>query len=266
MLRVRALNELFAAAETLGRIDTLPGRRLAIFANGRGTGMLAADRLLDMGGTLATLSDDTVARPCDAIASSAWPRHQSGRHQRRRRQRRVRGGRSRRCCPTPDNDAVLVLNVPTALIGADSRAAGAGRRPRPRHCRAIATASRCSRSGWARTTAPSPASMPRASRPTPTEADAVRGFMYLVRHREAQQTLMETPPSLPDDLVVDTATARDVVDAAVADGRRWLDPIEVTRVLGAYGIADHADAAGARRGRSRAGGRAAAGARARRSR
>ena len=69
-----------------------------------------------------------------------------------------------------------------------------------------------------------------------TEADAVRGFMYLVRHREAKTTLMETPPSLPDDLVVDTATARDTVARALADGRAWLDPGEVAHVLTAYGI------------------------------
>jgi acetyltransferase len=31
-------------------------------------------------------------------------------------------------------------------------------------------------------------------------------------------------------------TARSIVEAAVAQGRRWLDPVEVTRVLGAYDI------------------------------
>src|SRR3546814_4870150 len=44
-----------------------------------------------------------------------------------------------------------------------------------------------------------------------SEAEAVRGFMYLVRHREAQQALMETPPSLPQDFVVDSDAAQAVV-------------------------------------------------------
>src|SRR5690606_11374755 len=69
-----------------------------------------------------------------------------------------------------------------------------------------------------------------------TEADAVRGFMYLVRHREAQRALMETPPSLPEDFEVDAAAARGVVDGALAEGRQWLDPLEVAALLGAYGI------------------------------
>src|SRR3546814_2098552 len=43
-----------------------------------------------------------------------------------------------------------------------------------------------------------------------SEAEAVRGFMYLVRHRDAQQALMETPPSLPQDFVVDSDEAQAV--------------------------------------------------------
>src|SRR3546814_9786096 len=57
-----------------------------------------------------------------------------------------------------------------------------------------------------------------------SEAEAVRGFMYLVRHREAQQALMETPPSLPQDFVVDSDAAQAVVAEALAEGRRWLEP------------------------------------------
>ena len=41
-----------------------------------------------------------------------------------------------------------------------------------------------------------------------TEAEAVRGFMHLVRYREAQDLLMETPDSLPRDFAPDAATAR----------------------------------------------------------
>src|SRR3546814_20805991 len=60
--------------------------------------------------------------------------------------------------------------------------------------------------------------------------------MYLVRHREAQQALMETPPSLPQDFVVDSDAAQAVVADALAEGRRWLAPDAVARLLAAYGI------------------------------
>ena len=42
-----------------------------------------------------------------------------------------------------------------------------------------------------------------------TESDAVRGFMHLVRYREALDALMATPPSLPQDFKPDvTAVAQ----------------------------------------------------------
>src|SRR5690606_17000434 len=66
-----------------------------------------------------------------------------------------------------------------------------------------------------------------------SEAEAVGGFMYLVRHREAQQALMETPPSLPEDFVVDSETAQAVVAEALAGGREWLEPDAVARLLAA---------------------------------
>ena len=44
-----------------------------------------------------------------------------------------------------------------------------------------------------------------------SEADAIRGFMHLVRHGEAQAALMETPPSLPEDFAVDAVAAQALV-------------------------------------------------------
>src|SRR5262249_54998981 len=70
----------------------------------------------------------------------------------------------------------------------------------------------------------------------PTESEAVSGFMHLVRYREAIDTLMAMPPSLPQDFAPDVATANLVIDAALRDRRTWLDPLEITRLLNAYGI------------------------------
>ena len=53
LVRVIDLDELFAAAETLARLSTLSGKRLAILTNGGGVGVLAVDRLVDLGGELA---------------------------------------------------------------------------------------------------------------------------------------------------------------------------------------------------------------------
>ena len=98
LLRVLDLDELFAAAETLGRVRPFPGKRLAILTNGGGIGVLAVDRLVDLGGTLAGISpaDHEAARrraAADLVARE--PR----RHRRRRRCRalcrRARGAARR---------------------------------------------------------------------------------------------------------------------------------------------------------------------------
>ena len=90
-------------------------------------------------------------------------------------------------------------------------------------------------------------STPRRSPTIPTEDDAVRGFMHLVQYREAVAALSEVPPSLPKDFAPDVETARRIVDAAVAEGRRWLDPLEIQRTV--RGLSDSAAAGAGRRRR-----------------
>lgn len=233
LLRVRALDELFAAAETLGRLGTFPGRRLAILSNGGGVGRLAVDRLADLGGTLATLAPATVERleatlpqdgshanPVDIVVDADGERYAAA---------------AEALLADPDSDAVLVINVPTAftssadaaqaLIRAQAQPAAQARR---KPLLAV----------WLGQDEAASAALAAARIPTfATESDAIGGFMHLVRYREAQAALMETPPSLPQDFVVDAGAARAVVEAALADGRDWLDPLAVDRLLGAYGIA-----------------------------
>jgi acetyltransferase len=60
--------------------------------------------------------------------------------------------------------------------------------------------------------------------------------MHLVRYREAQDLLMETPDSLPQDFLPDAASARAIVGNALREGRQWLDPLEVNRLLNCYDI------------------------------
>ncbi len=64
----------------------------------------------------------------------------------------------------------------------------------------------------------------------------MQGFMHLVRYREAQELLMETPDSLPGDFAPDVATARAIIAGVVQDGRTWLDPLEANGLLRAYGV------------------------------
>lgn len=231
LLRVGALDELFAAAQTLGRLGTFPGRRLAILSNGGGVGALARDQLGALGGTLATLSSATVDRldralpdwsrcnPVDIVVDADGERYAAA---------------VEALLADPDNDAVLVVNVPTAFTSSADAARALVRSAgqRPRYSRAKPVFAVWLGGGEAALSTLNAARIPSYA----TEADAVAGFMHLVRYREAQAALMETPPSLPQDFVVDSAAARAIVEAALAEGRQWLDPIAASNVLRAYGI------------------------------
>jgi acetyltransferase len=61
----------------------------------------------------------------------------------------------------------------------------------------------------------------------PTEDDAVRAFMHLVKHREAMEALMDTPPSVSSLFAPDVNAARKIVADTLKEGRAWLDPIDL---------------------------------------
>jgi acetyltransferase len=83
ILRVSDLRELFDCAETLGRVGSPPGKRLAILTNGGGIGVLAVDRLAELGG----IPRDRACHPRKARCGAAadMVRFESGRYRRRRR-------------------------------------------------------------------------------------------------------------------------------------------------------------------------------------
>jgi acetyltransferase len=233
LLRVLDLDELFAAAETLGRVQPFPGKRLAILTNGGGIGVLAVDRLADLGGTLAGISPPTMSK-LDAALPPIWscanPIDIAGDADAARYTAALEA-----LLDDPENDAILVMNVPTALASAEAAA---------KAVTAVAQAHRGSLirpkpifSVWVGSSDATTPIFEAARIPNyATESDAVRGIMHLVHYREALEALMATPPSLPRDFKPDVAAARAVVEEAVREGRAWLDPIEVTRLLAAYSI------------------------------
>ena len=232
LLRVRSLHELFAAARTLGQVRPFQGRRLAILTNGGGVGALSVDHLYEQGGTLATLSE-TTRDALDRILPVGWSRTNpvdlltdidADRY----------AATIDALLADPGNDALLAVNVPTVL-SSSSEAAHAVTRvlsQRPGHGtrKPVFTV-------WLGNDPQAEAVLDAAQVPRyPNESDAVAGFMHLVRHREVQAALMETPPSLPEDFSPDVALARTLVDSALDAGQTWLDPLATTQLLAAYGI------------------------------
>ncbi|MFT0893207.1 bifunctional acetate--CoA ligase family protein/GNAT family N-acetyltransferase [Pseudochelatococcus sp. G4_1912] len=233
LLRVIDLDELFSAAETLGRVRPFPGKRLAIVTNGGGIATLTVDRLIDFGGILASLSPSTLGM-LDRALPHGWSRSNPI----------DLGGDSdaaryaialQHVLNDNSNDGVLVLNVPLGSASSADVARAViettANYRRQRHTsKPVLTV-------WYGDGGEAARLFDAAHIPNyANEADAVRGFTHLVRYREALAQLMETPPSLPADFQPDIEAARAVVQGALASGRTWLDPLEVVRLFDAYQI------------------------------
>ncbi|MCB9947902.1 MAG: bifunctional acetate--CoA ligase family protein/GNAT family N-acetyltransferase [Rhodospirillaceae bacterium] len=230
MLRVLSLEELFDAVETLAMASPPSGPRLAIVANGGGVGMLATDAVVDIEGALAELSDDTKAalKRCGAQIGPNGTPVDLGSDANGTRYRLAIGA----IADDKGVDGLLVINCPTAMASRDDAAQAVvdvfkGRR-RP--------TALTSWVGDADANGPrrlfSEQRLPTYSTPD----QAVRAFVHLVRYRRNQEMLMETPPSVPETFVPETARARATIAQALAEGRSWLTEPESLELLTSYAI------------------------------
>jgi acetyltransferase len=234
LLRVFDLRELFDCAELLGQSRAPVGKTLTILTNGGGLGVLAVDRLVEMGGSIATLKADTRAQ-LDAVLPSTWSKANPV---------DIAGDADVAryiaaldvLLDDPAADAVLVMNVETAVARSADIASAVAKRVTDDRAKKRSSV-KLVIVAWVGTDQEAAPIFHAAKIPHfPTEDDAVRAFMHLVKHREAMDLLMATPPNLSSLFTPDRDAAKKVIAAALADGRTWLDPVEVTALLGAYAI------------------------------
>jgi len=233
MLRVNELEELFDAAATLARMPPQRGDRLAIVSNGGGAGVLATDRLIAEGGRLAELNANTLGK-LDAVLPATWshgnPVDIIGDADAKRY-----GDAVGVLMADANVDAQLVIYCPTAVASAADAAQGligALAQPDARKKNVFAC--------WMgeANVAQGRAALVAAQVPDfETPERAVRAFMYLVRYRQSQALLLETPDSLAPTPLADIARARGLIKQALDDNREWLDPAEVAGFMACYGIA-----------------------------
>lgn len=230
MLRVFRLEELFDAVQTLDAATPPKGDRLAIVTNGGGAGVMATDALIDLGGRLARLSEDTVAG-LDAVLPPTWSRANpidligdapASRY----------GEALRVVMQDKGVDGIVVLNSPTAVASPTEAARAVAELVDQRRQPTVLTS-------WVGDGAAEAARRLFAEHRIPTYAtpeDAVRAFMQMVAYQRNQELLMETPPSLTEAFAPDKAAARAVIERVLAEGRRWLSEPEGKDVLAAYGV------------------------------
>ena len=235
VLRVRELDDLFGAAEILARHPQLVGDRLAMLTNGGGAGVLATDRLGELGGRLADISEAGKAA-LDAVLPPTWshgnPVDIIGDADPSRYTRALEV-----LMDEEGADAILVMNCPTALASSTAVAEQIVRVRQQRMengQRSIPVLTDWLGDEAAGDARKLFAETGIASFATP--AQAVDGFMQLVRYSRAQEELTRIPPSLPEDLDLDSAKASSSIRAVLASGRSVFSEVEAKGLLAAYGI------------------------------
>lgn len=231
MLRVFSLVELFDAAETLDTGIRVSGDRLAILTNGGGIGVLAAEALGDEGGTIADLSPDTMTA-LDACLPATWSHGNPVDI--------IGDATGQRYTDALDallkdrgNDAILVLNCPTAVADSVEAAEAVVHRLTQEKRRPPVLTS------WLGEGAAREARKLFSDHKIPTyetPGQAARAFMHLVHYKKNQSLLMETPPSILVDAKIDREGADAIIAAVLAEGRDTLTEPEAKNLLAAYGI------------------------------
>jgi acetyltransferase len=234
LLRVKTLDDLFAAAETLARVPRLGGERLTILTNGGGAGVLASDELQDFDGKLAVL-DTGALTALDQVLPPTWSRGNPvdiiGDADTARYSNALNVLLS-----DEQSDAVLVLHCPTATVSATDAA------------RTVVDAIAKMRDGarnnpvltcWLGDAAVKDAREIFAQNKVPTfetTSEAVTGFMQLVGYAHAQAELMQVPPSVKTERRYDAVAAAREIEKILLSDRSVASASETKSILAAYGI------------------------------
>ena len=230
LLRVRELDELFAAAAILATGMRVHGDRLTIITNGGGAGVLAVDALADRKLAAATLTKESIAA-LDRVLPAAWshgnPVDILGDAKADRYAAALEIAMA-----DPDSDAVLVLNCPTALAAGEEAA------------QAVAAAVEANRSvpvltNWLGGDAAIPSRAMLSQHRIPnfdSPEQAVRAFGHLAEFRRNQTLLLETPSAGVAIPRAKVAEAKALIETVRSEARTILTEPESKHLLTLFGI------------------------------
>ena len=225
---------MFESAEVISRVKSVRGNRLAIITNGGGTGVLAVDTLADLHGSLAHLEPKTISA-LDAILPPTWSRGNpvdliGDAGPDRYRAAIVEVMRD------ANTDAVLVMNVPTAL--ASSADAAKATVEAVAECRKLGSTKPVLASWLQRSKSHEVKPLFREAKIPDfvTPGAAVRGIIQLARYGAAQAELMQTPPALPAEMHFNYDAVEADIGLVLQEGRQLMTEPEAKTVLEAYGI------------------------------
>lgn len=229
LLRVDSIEDLFNAAELLGRKIDIAGKRLVVVTNGGGAGVMAADALASHHGQLAQLSPETVAR-LDEVLPKNWSKGNPIDI--------IGDAPAGRFCDvfgalkdSDELDAILLIHAPTAIVPRMEIAEALLPTIQTTHHPVLAC--------WLGGRGAEDARHLFNDHNIPvfeTPEVAVRAFSQLVAFHQNQALLAETPPSVAGGLNSTPNAARKIIECALAEGRDMLSEPEAKAVLSCYDI------------------------------
>jgi len=228
-VRVRTYTQLFAAARILAMGKIPRGNRIAIVANGRSPGILAADAAVGTGITLAKLVPETV-RALDALLPKEIVRANPVDVRADAPPARLAAAVAA-TLSDPQVDAVLALHVSRPITPAIDAA------------HAVAVVARGSvkpvLASWLgaldrQGVHDALAAGGIANFYTPE--NAVEALSFLAAYRRNQEWLLEVPPPQADPEPPDLATAERILAQATPRGRGTLPLMDAQTLLAAFGI------------------------------
>jgi acetyltransferase len=229
VVRGLRIGDLFSAAATLASVSCVKGERLAIVTNGGGPGVMATDRVTDLGMSLAELSKDTLKK-LNAVLPVTWsqanPVDVIGDATPERYARAVEI-----CMSDPGVDGLLVILTPQAMTDPDAVARSLVALGDNNHKPLLAC--------WMGDiqVAEGRRILRAANVPTfHTPEAAVEAFSYLVNYYRNQKLLLETPGPLSPGKAPDVEGARMIIEGVLAEGRKVLSESESKAVLHAFHI------------------------------
>ena len=228
VLRVTSIEEVFDLAEMLSKQPRPVGRRLTILTNAGGPGVLATDALIAGGGELAELSEDARGR-LGAVLPAAWSRGNpidvlgDATPERYEQALAIAAADS-------GSDGLLVILTPQDMTDPTRTAEAL--------CKYAQVEGKPVLASWmgGERVAAGADILNRAGISTfAFPDDAARAFCDIGRFADNLRALYETPmPRLGAD--GHPERAKEIVDAARAEGRTLLDEAEAKEVLASYGI------------------------------
>ncbi len=230
VVRVDEIEDLFDCSETLSRQISPRGPRLAILTNAGGPGVMAADRLLDLGGELAELSaetDEGLKGVLPSFAARGNPVDVGGDAD------QVRYGKAAEVLMKDANiDGLIAILTPQAMSYPTETAQALVQVAQDHPTKPLLTSfmGEIKVAEGVRTLRA--AHVPHFDTPE----DAVRAFMYLYQYTRSLANLYETPTDILPDFTPDRDAVKRIFLEVARSGREILSEVEAKQVLECYGI------------------------------